>query len=249
MKKAWPKLLAVILAAAAGACGGNHPLSGTGMGAPTGPALGSDGMGAAGSGAAGTGVAGATGTGVVGAGPQPLKISGSEALRRIAAVLWNEQPDDDLGRLAAQGSLATTKDLENAVRQMLADPRAAVGVGAFYRWWLDLDRVAALTKDARLFPAFTPALQADMADETTRFAVDVTLDMNGTYQTLLTAPFTYLNARLADLYGVPNVTGDDLRPRPVDPSQRAGLLTQPSLQALSSLGTRTAPSHRGGQID
>ncbi|MDB4979560.1 MAG: Cellulose-binding domain protein [Myxococcales bacterium] len=245
------KAMGVIALLALAACG-PRPLGSTtpGEGSPANP-------GAAGSSAGGAGgrtaTAGATGTasggvvGTAGAPATPLRISGSEALRRIAPVLWNQQPDDDLNVAATPGRLATTADLAIIIEQMLADPRAAEGVGAFYRWWLELDRVATLHKDPMLFPDFTPALQADMVQETIAFGVDTTLN-DDSFQTLMTASWSFINERLASLYGVAGVIGDDLRRVPLPAGQRAGLLTQPALQALGSLETRNSPSHRGSYI-
>ena len=163
-------------------------------------------------------------------------------------MLWDQKPDDSLVAEAAQGQLETTGDLADVVRRMLDDPRATYGVGAFYRRWLELDGLATMKKDPTLFPALTPELQVDMANETTTFGVDVTLTMNGSFQTLMTAPFSWIDARLAAIYGVAGVSGDLLQRTPLPADARAGLLTQPALQMLGSLATRNSPSHRGALI-
>jgi hypothetical protein len=205
---------------------------------------GGPGTGSGGGSVPGTGSGGSTGT--VTRVVKPLGISGQEAVTRIAAVIWNDKPDADLMQQAAQGHFTATSDLYGVIRQVLADPRAAKGVGAFYRWWLDLPSVAKLLKDPKLYPTFSPALQADMANETETFGVKVTLDLNGSYGMLMTAPMSFINARLAAVYGVPNVQGDALVQVNLDPKQRAGLLTQPALLALwSSAPTGTHPSYRG----
>jgi cytochrome c553 len=202
--------------------------------------------GAAGAPVPGTGSGGGTGT--VTRVVKPLVISGQEAITRITAVIWNDKPDADLMQQAAQGHFTTTSDLYGAIRQVLADPKAATGVGAFYRWWLDLPLVATLVKDPTLYPAFTTALQADMASETETFGVKVTLDLNGSYGMLMTAPMSFINARLAALYGVANIQGDALTQVNLDPKERAGLLTQPALLALWSDPARTDPSRRGTRV-
>lgn len=207
-------------------------------------------------GGAGTMVAGmgTGGTGAADAGTTtrvvtPLPISADEALTRIAAVLWNAPPDADLLSQAALGHITTVEDLYGVIRQMLVDQRAATGVGAFYRWWLNLPALATLSKDTAVFPAYTSALQADMASETETYGVNVTLAMNGSYQTLLTGNFSFLDARLADIYGVSGVAGDSLQLVMLPPGQRAGLLTQPALQALGSLATRNSPARRGAYVE
>jgi hypothetical protein len=224
--------LLVTLAAMSGACSFNTPLG------PTSSVGSSAGVG----GAPGTtGAAGVSGTsGAAGAGATPLPIPSAEALARVAAVLWQQPPD------RAGSGLATTADLANVVRVMLADERASVGVGAFYRWWLDLDQIATLTKDPVLFPAFTLALRADMVAETLEFALNTTLaNADDTLQTLMLANWSFVNARLADVYGLVGVMGDQLQRVALPADQRAGLLTQPALQALASMPTRNRPSNRG----
>jgi hypothetical protein len=229
-----------------GACDG-HPLApGKDAGAPT------LGTGTAGTrGTAWTGAGGASGGGAgEGVAPRPpgtpLPIQGLEALGRVTAVLWNEQPDADLTNVAS--GVTTTADFEAAIRRVLADPRAATGVAAFYRWWLGLDRVYMSTRDPALFPEATTDVLSDMAAETAAFGVDTTLAMNGTFQTLMTASWSVINERLAPIYGVTGVTGYDLRRVPLPAGQRAGLLTQGSLQVIGSFATRNSPSHRGSEI-
>jgi hypothetical protein len=235
--------LFIALAIAGSACD-NRMLVGTNPDGSVTGAAGTTATGTAGGSVPGTGSGGSTGT--VTRVVKPLGISGQEAITRITAVIWNDKPDADLMQQASQGHFTSTSDLHGAIRQVLADPRAATGVGAFYRWWLDLPKMATLMKDPKLYPTFTPALQADMANETETFGVKVTLDLNGSYGMLMTAPTSFINARLAAVYGVPNIQGDALAQVSLEPMQRAGLLTQPALLALwSSAPTGTHPSLRG----
>jgi hypothetical protein len=235
-------LLALAVASALASCGGGSLRIAP---APDAGAAGTFVTGAAGASAAGT--AGAAGTGSSGgvAPPRPLGLSATVAVTRMAELLWHDQPDDAVLAQAAQGQFKTAEDLAPVVRQMLADPRAGVGVGAFYRWWLDLDEIAMIAKDPAVFPAYTPELQADLAKETETFGVQLTLASNASYATLMTAPYSFIDVRLAELYGVAGVTGDDLRRVDLDGAQRAGILTQASTQVLVSLAKRNAPSLRG----
>ncbi|HEY2899076.1 MAG TPA: DUF1588 domain-containing protein [Polyangia bacterium] len=198
-----------------------------------------------GSGGAATGGTGGTGGATVTRSQRPLQISGQEALTRMTTLIWNAPPDDDLLSQDTLGHFKTVEDLYGPARQILADPRAAVGVGAFYRWWLGLDNLAMVTKDATLFPQWNAQLGSDMASEAETFGVKVTLDLNGTYQTLMTAPFSFVNARLAAIYGVSGVTGDALQQVSLSGQQRLGLLTIPALQALASNPTRNNVPRRG----
>ena len=266
LQKPLLRTLIAVVVASSGACGGNplvvggnpagSPAGGggtSGIAGAAGSPTGSAGGGATGSaGNSGTGSGGSAAGGTAGAvTPQakPLKISPVEAVNRISRVLWNDVPDADLLAQAARARFTSTSDLAGTVRQMLADPRAAQGVGAFYRWWLGLDGVSAIEKDATSFPTFTPALAKDMARETETFAVTITLDQSGSYNDLMKSPSTFLDARLAEIYGVPGITGDALQYTPVDAYQRAGLFTQPAILVQGTNLTANDPSMRGGFID
>jgi hypothetical protein len=181
------------------------------------------------------------------AGPVPLRISARDALTRVARVLWETVPDQALVAIADSGTVVTNEDVRRVALSMLADARARVGVSHFYRWWLYLDAVVdTLPKDPALYPEYSTTLAAAMAAETEAFAMDVTFDGDGRFPTLMRGSYSFVNEALAKLYGVPGVTGSDLRKVDLDPTQRAGILTQPSfLTRTSTAGTWTSPTHRG----
>jgi len=63
---------------------------------------------------------------------------------------------------------------------------------------------------------------------------------------LIDADYAFLNERLAKHYGVPDVTGDELRKVALPPdSPRGGVLTQGSVLVVTSNPTRTSPVKRG----
>lgn len=69
---------------------------------------------------------------------------------------------------------------------------------------------------------------------------------NGSLLDLLDADYTFLNEKLAELYGIPDVRGPEMRKvtLPVD-SPRGGVLTQASMLLVTSNPTRTSPVKRG----
>jgi hypothetical protein len=202
------------------------------------------GTGAGGTIAPGTGAGGSSATRVV----TPLEIDGTEAITRLASVLWREPPSVDLVSQAVTGRFKTTEDLYGAYRQLLLDARARTGLGEFYRWWLKLDQLKDVKLDPATFPEYTPQLMAAMEAETETFAVEVTLMPHGRFDQLMYGQFSYINERLAALYGVAGVTGDVLRQVPLNGDQRAGLITQPALQVLNAYPKRNSPSRRGAYM-
>jgi hypothetical protein len=213
-----------------------------------------DGTGGAGTGTdtggAGSSAAGMMGNGSGGGGasvpaPRPLPVSPSEAVTQASRLLWQMDPDPALMTMAESGALVTTEDLRKLALRLEIDARARSGVADFYRWWLDLDRVKGLVVDTAVFPQPSAALLAAMEAETETFAVFVTLDGDGSFTTLLTAPFTFVNEPLASIYRIGGISGTELRRVALDPSQRGGLFTQPGILAMNSHPSGTSPTLRG----
>jgi len=177
-------------------------------------------------------------------------LNGFEMASRLSFFLFGTSPDDALLDQAQSGALDQPAGVNKVVAQMLTDPRARRGVRSFYSQWLPLTEIAGPTADQeRLTGTVTPG--ADMAQETTTFADNVLWDSGGTVNDLLTARYTFLNAALAKVYGVPAPAQDWQR---VDLSAvaaaatRAGLLTQPSLLAAGSHGVAKPSNTRRGQM-
>src|SRR6185295_9160262 len=91
----------------------------------------------------------------------------------------------------------------------------------FHMQWLDLEGLAGAVKDS---PVFTPALAQSMLSETRMFAGEVALTsgQNG-LEKLLTAPWSYVDAPLAKLYGTTAPAGAGFQRVDLDPQQRAGI--------------------------
>jgi hypothetical protein len=64
----------------------------------------------------------------------------------------------------------------------------------------------------------------------------------------LDARYTYLNARLAKHYGIPNVEGPEFRRVELTTDQRGGVLSQAGVLTVSSYPTRTSPVIRGKYV-
>jgi hypothetical protein len=85
-----------------------------------------------------------------------------------------------------------------------------------------------------------------MRAETADFADWVIRQGDGKLETLLTAPFSVIDERMAAVYGV-TLPPDHVPGEPVmlDPTQRAGLLTHASLLAKYAHVDQSSPVHRG----
>jgi len=178
-----------------------------------------------------------------------VALDAYELASRLSFFLWMSVPDDTLMVAAAAGTLTDPATLRAQVDRMLADARAHDAIATFHTQWLDLGKLPSTTKDPTLFPTFTPALRDAMQAETVAFVDDVLRAGDGRLETLLTAPYSILDGPLFELYGVARPAGTT---GPVhvdlDPTKRAGLLTQASFLATHAHENQTSPVERGVAI-
>ena len=167
-----------------------------------------------------------------------------ELASRLSFFLWSSIPDDELLAVAEDGRLHEPAVLERQVRRMLADPRSTALVDNFASQWLQLDRLGGVQPDFEVFFEFDENLRADMEQETKLF-LRSQLREDRSLMDLLTADYTFVNARLARHYGISGVYGERFRRVTFDGGGRAGLLGHASLLTLTAYPTRTSPVLRG----
>jgi hypothetical protein len=160
-----------------------------------------------------------------------VAMTAHEKASSLAYLLTNGPPDAELTAAAGQGALATPAQIEAQARRLLARPEIALGVFTLFRERFRLEQVLSMTKDTKAFPEYTPALTADLARETSGFIEEVLWRGDGRWASLLSAPFSSLNDRLAKLYGIAGVTGAQFRKMDL-PAERAGLLLQGNLLSV-----------------
>jgi hypothetical protein len=116
----------------------------------------------------------------------------------------------------------------------------------FHHQWLELDVFPQkLTKDPLRFPSVSPALAGALESEVELFVDAVSFTNKRGFQSLMTAPFTFVNRTTAAIYGVTGQFGDTLQRVDLNPQQRAGLLTQVGFLASHAFSTVSSPIHRG----
>jgi hypothetical protein len=168
-----------------------------------------------------------------------------EMASRLSYFLWGTMPDEDLFTAAESGELKTPAQVEAQARRMLDDPRSREMVGNFHKQWLDYERIANVTKDVAAYPDWSPAFGQLMRQETESFIEYAVFDDAGDLETLLTAPYSFMNADLAAFYGLDVKAGPEFARVDLDPTQRAGLLTTGTLLSINSHTNQTSPVHRG----
>lgn len=171
-------------------------------------------------------------------------ILGQYALAsRLSYFLWNAPPDDALYAAAAAGTLWQPATLAAQVDRMMAAPALAAHAVSFVQdfpqQYLPLSALDTVQPSAALFPTFDAPLRQAMRDESQLFFQDVLVN-NGSALDLLRANFTYANERLAKHYGLPGVTGPEMRKVPTTGTLRGGIPTQGSFLTATSSTENTS---------
>ncbi|MGK3982321.1 DUF1592 domain-containing protein [Sorangium sp. So ce136] len=180
--------------------------------------------------------------------PELRRPTGDEMATRLSYLFWGTTPDDDL-RIAAQaGELSTKEGVRAQAERMLDDPQARTTIRFFFDNLLPISNLADLERNAEAFPTFSRSIGALMREETQRFLEHEIFEGTGTWASVLTAPYTFMNGPLAAFYGVSGVTGDEFQEVQLDTTQRLGLLTQAGLMAGTTHSNTTNPVVRGSFV-
>ncbi|HEX5749924.1 MAG TPA: DUF1592 domain-containing protein [Archangium sp.] len=178
------------------------------------------------------------------ASPAPHPLNDHELASRLSYFLWSTLPDEALLAAADAGTLHDPGELERQVHRMLADPKAEALVDNFAGQWLYTRALDSFHPDPLLYP-FDDSLREAMRQET-RLVFREFLLGEHPVRNLLDADFTYVDDRLARHYSLPppgtrQMTRVSLSEHP----ERAGLLGQGSILAVTSHPDRTSPVKRG----
>ena len=166
-----------------------------------------------------------------------------ELASRLSYFLWSSMPDERLMQLAGEKKLHTTEQLNAEVDRMLADPKSLALVENFAGQWLQLRDLEALSPDPVKFAAFDAKLRKSMRRETELLFTNI-LKENRSILELLSADYSFVDARLAKHYGIEGVSGDEFQKVDLQ-GKRRGMLMHGSILLLTSNPTRTSPVKRG----
>ncbi len=177
----------------------------------------------------------------------PGKLAGHALSTRLALFLWNSPPDAELRSLAAAGRLSNPTVLRAQTERLLNHPKSTRFVEAFSDYWLDLRKIDDTSPSTTLYNDYEldDPLKLAAVEETRLFTAEL-FRRNLPARTVIHSDFTFLNERLARHYGIPGVTGANLRRVTLPPdSVRGGLMTQASILKVTANGTTTSPVLRG----
>ncbi len=164
--------------------------------------------------------------------PNVFRLGDFELATRMSYLLWGSTPSDALLDRTEEGRLRSAQDVRAAAEEMLLDDRARTRVGRFHSLWLGYEQLPHA-------PELTTAMQAETQALIERVIFDDALP----WQELLRADDTFIDATLAEHYGLPTPSGEGW----VDygDTGRRGLLSHGTF--LSAMGKidDSSPTKRG----
>lgn len=175
-----------------------------------------------------------------------VQLNDFEIASRLSYMIWNTMPDETLLDEAERGALRTQDQVGAQAARLLDDPRGQAMLERFHAQLFNWDLYKNLSKDPAEFPLYYDQVGDDMYEEARRFVEHVVLEEQGDLVELLTAPYTFVNADLAGIYGFTDSFDESFSQASFNPTaqpQRGGLLTQ--LGFLASHGGLTGSVHRG----
>lgn len=178
---------------------------------------------------------------------EPRALNAFEVASRLSYFLWSSMPDDALFARAEDGTLLEPDVLAAEVDRMLADAKSAAIVDNLGGQWLYIRAVDEAFPDYAVFPEWSEELRASMKEEMRRDVSDLLLQDRSMLE-LFTRQESWVDARLAEYYGLPAPTTGDWELMSLAGTDRAGLLTTGGLLTALSYPTRTSPVRRGKWI-
>lgn len=177
---------------------------------------------------------------------------------RLSYFLWSSQPDTELLTLAGAGQLQDDEVLRAQVRRLIADPKAQRFIDNFAGQWLLLRNVLGERgrvdgdeapdkknqKKKRRRGDIDPDIRDAMFAEGTALFRHI-LTQGRPVRDFIDPDYTFLNEALAKHYGIPDVTGPEMRQVKLSDRRRGGVLTMGALLVANSHPGRTSPTQRG----
>jgi hypothetical protein len=179
-----------------------------------------------------------------------FKLTQYEIASSLSYTFTGGPPSVELTQMAATNRLSTADQIETAARGLVFDASQKVRpefrnvMLRFADEWLGLSILDNVKKDDTAYPDFTTAIQGSLGEETRRFLSSVVFDERGTPAQLLTAPYTFVDSKLAKFYGFGASAADFTKvERPA--GWGVGLLAQGGLLAVEAHSETTSPTKRG----
>ncbi|MEC9465590.1 MAG: DUF1592 domain-containing protein [Myxococcota bacterium] len=172
-----------------------------------------------------------------------------ELASRLSYFFWNTTPDETLLAAAERGDLGTREGLFEQASRLMEHANTRAGVRNFFIEQLQLYKLDSFAKDPTIFEHFHSDLGDNAREETLQFLEYVVFDGNEDFRDVMTADYSFVNARLAALYGMPAPVMEGFGYTDLyESTQRAGLLGHASFLGLHSHPVSSSATLRGKAV-
>jgi hypothetical protein len=178
------------------------------------------------------------------------KLGPYDLASRLSYAVWSAPPDQELLATAASKKLTAPKELKQQSARLLADDRADGFVNAFLDSWLNLRDLGSQPPPRESMRVYYAENLPEAMKTEVRLFFRHLLRENGSVRQFLEADYTFVDKRLARLYGLPEqktlrIADGFQRVSIAGNHQRGGLLGMAGVLTVSANGVETSPVIRG----
>lgn len=182
--------------------------------------------------------------------PQPEQ-AGTYALgdfqlaSKLSYFIWASMPDEELFAAARAGQLQDSEQIRSQVKRMLLDPKSRALGEVFAEQWLGVTQLGVTTKpDPDRYTEFDSSMADTMREEVALYFSRIVAEDRSLLE-LLQSDYTYVNEKLAAIYGINDVHGDEMRLVTLNDPARGGVTGMAAVLTATSHPLRTSPVLRG----
>jgi hypothetical protein len=170
-----------------------------------------------------------------------IPLTDYEIASKLSYALTNSMPDDTLLMTASGNQLQTRDNVAAQATRLIGTAAFEQAVGNFHDQLLRMRNYDTISKNTTTYPLFNAGVAADLKQESLAFVKNVIFDQDHGFADLFSAPYTFANSRVRQMYGLgAGGTASMFVKTDLDPTQRAGILTQVGF--LASHGQQATPS-------
>jgi Protein of unknown function (DUF1588)/Protein of unknown function (DUF1592)/Protein of unknown function (DUF1595) len=175
-----------------------------------------------------------------------LRLSPAQLLEAVTYTLA-DAPPDALGLSSADTTqyLRTGSEASTTIAAIMSTTAAREKLVRFFLAWLEIKEPGEFTISPQLYPAFTPKLEGALRDDSIQFLRTRLSQPTPRLQDITQATQSFVSPASAPIYGLrPSDSGTQALSN-LNPNQRLGIFSHPSLIASHSGPTDTRPIKRG----
>ncbi|HEY7772368.1 MAG TPA: DUF1592 domain-containing protein, partial [Marinagarivorans sp.] len=165
----------------------------------------------------------------------------------LAYTYTGSTPDATLMAAAENNLLSSDEQIAEQVGRLLESPRAKAHLGDFAAQWLGTDDALTEAKDPAKYPELTEQIRQAMVQEVRELFAHVALDDSQSIEQFFAADYTFVNATLADYYGLSGVNGSGFT-KVNGGATRGGILTTGAFMTAYGNNDETSPIRRAAAV-